>query len=74
MTRLERFKALEHHAWLKKSYAKLSKSEIALGEKIMAENETTDKNELASMILRLWLDKPKPKGWIYLEELLIASI
>ena len=74
MTRIDKFRALKSHAWLGKVYAKLTKVEIEIGEDLLAKHEDTSRDELATIIVRLWLDKEKPKHWQNLEELLIASI
>lgn len=74
MTRVERFRALKGHAWLGRVYAKLSKADIQIGEELLAKHESSSKDELATVILRLWLDKEKPRRWVELEELMIAVL
>lgn len=74
MTRLDRFKALENHAWLKKSYKKLSKDDLQFCFVLLQDTQNLDKNAFASKVIRLWLDKEKPKSWKNIEELLIATL
>ena len=77
MTRLERFRALEHHAWFKRIYKKLSKTDILLAEEFLIQNESLSKDDYAMKAVRIWLGKDiseRPKRWTHIEELLIASI
>ncbi len=74
MTRLDKFMAFKDHPWLKRSFEKLTKDDLFFAEKLLREVETMGRDEYASMVVRLFLDKPKPKAWKELEELFIASI
>lgn len=45
MNRLDNFRALEHHAWYKKLWAKLKASDIAFAEDFISKTETLDRTE-----------------------------
>jgi hypothetical protein len=74
MTRLDKFYALKNHPMLGRSYKRLTLDEIAICVKFINETEHLNINEYAHLVVRLFLDKPKPKHWTYIEELLMAAI
>ena len=73
MTRLEAFKALKDHPWLGRSYKKLSKADEAWAIAWLEDNKGLTKDQAPHHIVRLWLDKPRPKAWKEIEELLMCA-
>jgi hypothetical protein len=70
--RADKFKELSTHAWFKKSYTRLTKSDIDLCELFIAESLDLNSLEFERKVNRLFLDKEKPKNWALITELLIA--
>lgn len=65
---------LENHAYLKKSFAKLSKLDIAILESFFEEEYPT-KNAAMERVNRLFLDQSlKPKNWTTISELAAAGV
>ncbi len=74
MTRLEAFLGLKNHAWLKKTYGKLSNKEIDFCVNFLNQTIADSDDQFASKAVRMFLDKDKPKNWTLMEELLIACM
>lgn len=70
MSRLDNFLSLKDHAWLKKSYLKLSGDDLDLAKSFILENDHLDRASFEMAVNRMFLDKPKPKSWKYILELL----
>lgn len=73
MKRLEAFKALKDHPWLGRSFKKLSKADEDYCIAWLEANAGLSKDQAPHYIVRLWLDRPKPKAWKEMEELLICA-
>lgn len=73
MNRADRFKALKTHPWFSKVYKKLSDEDLVFACKFILDNENLNTDEYISKLLKYWLDKPKPKNWTLIEDLLVAS-
>lgn len=71
--RVEAFANMERHPWLKKSWARLSAAEIALANSFIATNDSLDLGEFEKAVNRMFMDKPKPKNWTVICELLSCS-
>lgn len=74
MNRIDKFGSFKNHHMLKKSYKKLNLNDLDFCIRFLNENAKLDKNEIATKIVRLYIDKEKPKNWKEIEELLISSI
>lgn len=61
-----KFEVLKEHAWLGRSYSKLSKAELAVCQAFVEAKHGDFEHDLN----RLFLDKPKPKHWKEILELL----
>lgn len=72
MSRLNNFNKLITQPHQKKLFARLNKTDVDFCYKIINETIELNKNDYASKVVRLWLDKPKPKNWTIIEELLIS--
>ena len=72
MDRLAAFNKLSEHPWLGKSFKKLTKDDVSMVQEWLAANSEIDRNRFNELAVRLFLDKPKPKAWKEIEELLIA--
>ena len=73
MKRLDKFKSLESHPWLKKSYAKLAQNERDMAENFILNHNNLDKGEFEFAVNRMFLDRPKPKNWTIILEMLANS-
>ena len=71
--RLNLFNELKTHAWLKKPYARLSNKEIDVAKHFIKLHDSLDKGSFEHAVNRMFLDKPKPKHWTIILELLICS-
>ncbi len=71
--RLQRLESFKSHAWMKRLYKKISKRDETFLEETIREHANLDKNAFEMMVNRLFLDKPKPKNWKYIIELLSNS-
>lgn len=75
MTREAAFLKLVEHPMLGRQIKKLNNFELGLACGILYETESLNDDDFASKVLRLWLDNDnKPKNWVIIEELLIASM
>jgi hypothetical protein len=63
MTRSNRLNLLKSHPHLKGLFKKLTKSELAIVEKFVADSESLDNNAYALKCNRWYLDQPKPKHY-----------
>lgn len=73
-SRLNKFYSFKDHAWLKKSYSKLSNTSIELAEDFLRINESLNKDDFEFKVNRLFLDNSnKPKEWVVITELLSNS-
>lgn len=71
--RLLRFMSLHNHPFYKKIYVKLNTKERSLCHDFISEHPNLDRNEFATMVARLWMDKKdKPKNWKEMDELLMV--
>ena len=59
MKRLEKFRELESHAWYKRLFQKLTKSDIKICEEWLNDNKGLDKNSFAYLTNRMYVDKPE---------------
>lgn len=71
--RLIAFRALARHPWLGRGFAKLTKGELAMAEAFLEGSASLDVGACELAINRLFLDKPKPKNWAIICELLCAA-
>lgn len=72
--RTDFFMALKEHAWLLKSFARLSAKEVSICLTFIVENDHLDKGEFEMKINRMFLDKiEKPKHWKEMSELLTCA-
>jgi hypothetical protein len=55
-----------------KAYKKLSPAELSLAEGFIKENEQLDRDEFATRVNRMFLDKEKPKHFPIIMELLTS--
>lgn len=70
MSRIERFKALETDPWFSRVFKRLSKEDQALCLAWIQRNDALDKAAFEMAVHRMFLDKPKPKRWTEITELL----
>jgi len=70
MSRLEKLNSFETHAWLKKVYKKLNPSTLAIAQTFIAMNDHLSKDDFEKAVNRMFLDKPKPKNYECILELL----
>lgn len=69
-----KFESLAAHPWLKKSFGKLSISELVLSRAFLAEGRHLDQAAFEKAVNRMFLDCPqKPKNWAVIMELLCNS-
>jgi len=72
--RLMRFNKLETHPMFGKSFKKLTPKDLDFCRDLLVSTLNMDKNAFASKVVRLWLDKEKPKNWTRIEEILLSCI
>lgn len=70
MDRLTAYLSYKTHPWLSKSFKRLKSDEIDLGVQFIKANENLDKDAFDKAINRMFLDRPKPKHWATILELL----
>lgn len=58
---------------LGRTFRKLKQDDIIVAEGFLLKNQDMDKNDFALAIVRMFMDKPKPKNWKLIEELLICA-
>jgi hypothetical protein len=68
--RLTKFEQYKDHAWLSKAYGKLKADERATAVAFILVNSELDKGAFELKVNRMFVDKPKPKNWTILLELL----
>lgn len=74
MKRLDIFYAYKTHPWLRKSFNKLSSSDIEICVKFIEENDNEGKSSFDQLVNRLFIDnKTKPKNWKIILELLSCT-
>lgn len=75
MNRLDNFNKLENHPFYNKYFNKLNNIEKKIAMEFIKQNDLLNNDEYATKAVRLFLDlKNKPKNWVIIEELLIASL
>lgn len=70
MDRMTVFKSYKTHPWLSKVYAKLRLDDMNAIESFIASNSLLDKGSFELKVNRMFLDKPKPKRFKEILELL----
>jgi dsRNA-specific ribonuclease len=73
MDRKLKFESLAQHPWLHKAFKKLKAEELAMARAFLAENEALDQGAFELKINRMFLDKPKPRNFTIILELLCNS-
>lgn len=74
LSRSEHFELLKNHAWLGRSFAKLTAADLQLARKFLADNSQLSKDEFVQAAVRMFLDQPsKTKRWKEIEELLVCA-
>ncbi len=71
--RLINFHSYKDHAWLKKVYVRLKKDDIDCAEQFIVLHDHLDKGDFELAINRMFLDKPKPKNFREILELLTCA-
>jgi hypothetical protein len=72
-TRLEAFKALKNHAWLRNVYEKLTGGELELCLAFIEVHGDLSKGEFEYAVNRMFLDRPKTKNYTCVLELLTCA-
>lgn len=72
-SRIRAFEQFKNHPWLGRVYKRLDKADLELAHGFLSENASLNKAAFESAALRLFLDKPKPKNWTAIEELLVCA-
>lgn len=65
--------ALREHAWFDRLYARLSSEELQTCHRFIDEHDALDRSEFEMRVNRMFLDKPKPKNWTVIAELLTVA-
>lgn len=73
MSREYAFKAFKDHPWLSRVYKQLNKSEFDMAIAFIEANDHLAKDAFEQAAVRMFLDKPKPKHWTAIEELLVCA-
>lgn len=73
MTRESAFKSFAAHPWLGRVYKQLSRAEVDIALGFMADNSHLANAAFERAAVRMFLDRPKPKHWTAIEELLICA-
>lgn len=73
MRRLDAFQLLSEHAWYGKLYNKLSAAERVMCREFIFSRETLNADEFELAVNRWFVDKPKPKNWATMMELVSSS-
>ena len=68
--RLSKLKSFSNHEWLSKAYRRLSPGELEIMASFIADNDHLDKGRFELAVNRMFLDKPKPKNFTIILELL----
>lgn len=68
--RLAQFRSYESHAWLKKVHSKLKAEDRRIAEEFIASHDGLDQGAFEMAVNRMFLDKPKPKRFGEILELL----
>jgi hypothetical protein len=71
--RRQAFDGYAEHPWLHKSYKKLTAEERALAHRFLSENGALTKDEFILRVNRMFLDRPKPKNFTVIQELLTCA-
>ncbi len=75
MSRIEEFKKLQNHPWLKRSYEKLKENELKIALDFLEKTQNDNNDDFAFKAVRIFLNcENKPKHWKEIEELLICSM
>lgn len=73
MNRLTSFDKLSAHPWLHKAYNKLSSNERQMAREFIVRNDGLAKGAFEFAINRMFIDKPKPKHFAIILELLTCA-
>jgi hypothetical protein len=73
VTRASAFLNYKDHPLLKKQYKKLADYELAIAMGFILDNIYLSKDDFERKAVRLFMDKPKPKHWKEIEELLLCA-
>lgn len=73
MNRMDLFKKLYNHAWLGRIYRRLYAEEMNLALDFIVSNDHLDKGPFEYAVNRMFLDKPKPKHFKEILELLTCA-
>ena len=72
-SRLESFHKLQFHPWLKRSYEKLVPAEVQIIEDFIREHDQLSRADFELKVNRMFIDKPRPKHWKQIMELLTIA-
>ncbi len=67
------FLSYKDHAWLRRSFARLTKADMAIALGFIKANEALDPVAFERLAVRLFMDKTPPKHWKEIEELLVCA-
>lgn len=67
------FDSYRDHAWLKRIFLRLSKSDLGIAYRFIEANDGLDKGAFELAINRMFLDKERPKNFSIILELLTCS-
>lgn len=70
MDRIVVFRGFNSHPWLHKAFRRLKPDEVAICETFIITNKALDKGAFELKVNRMFLDKPKPKNFTIILELL----
>lgn len=70
MDRATKLEQLKTHAWFGRVFKRLSKSELELARSFLQSHDDLAKAEFEFAVNRMFLDKPKPKHWVEILDLL----
>lgn len=64
------FDNYRNHGWLKKSYNRLSVTDLNIARQFIQDNDNLDKQAFFLKVNRMFIDKEKPKNFTTILELL----
>lgn len=70
MSRITKFKALQFDPWFKKVFKRLSPSDVALCESWILSHDSLEAWPFEQAVHRMFMDKPKPRRWTEITELI----
>jgi hypothetical protein len=70
MTRLKALQQIRNHTLLGSRFARLTQAEVSLMRQFIRINDGLDCLAFEDKVNRMFLDKPKPKNWTIIQEVL----